>query len=334
MNNQLALAAALLLFNAVSMASPTVIGNTISWPANGWYQVQDESNYSQICSGGTTCDVEPGSYLVINHSTGERFPGINVGEPSLAVIVTGNTISWPDDGWYQVQDADTYESACEGGQSCDVAEGIYVVINHTTGSRYDGIVVRNSELEETEITVIDNVISLNSDGWIEVQLQSDYSFVCQGSNSCVVPEGIYTVINHTTGLRYPNIDVFASGGDDEDISPTIKYSIVGTSYSWIDNGFYQVQRSDNFATICEGGSSCSAPPGSYIVVNQTTGNRYENIVVNAITEDNLFFAPEDEGRLNNFLMNLSKLLQGDVFEEFLASARPETRKHLIGRHLL
>ncbi|MEE9321523.1 MAG: hypothetical protein V3U76_13840 [Granulosicoccus sp.] len=51
--------------------------------------------------------------------------------------VSGQTISWPDDGWYQVQSATTYESLCEGGTSCEVAPGTYHVINLTTGQRYE-----------------------------------------------------------------------------------------------------------------------------------------------------------------------------------------------------
>ena len=33
---------------------------------------------SDVCQGGTSCDVEPGTYVVINHTTGERFDNIVV----------------------------------------------------------------------------------------------------------------------------------------------------------------------------------------------------------------------------------------------------------------
>lgn len=82
--------------------------------------------------------------MVINHSTGERFElnvvdanGGNVSE----VEVNGVTISWPDDGWYQVQDEATYAEVCGGGSSCDVEPGSYVVINHSTGERFGSVVV-------------------------------------------------------------------------------------------------------------------------------------------------------------------------------------------------
>ena len=31
--------------------------------------------------------------------------------------VNGNVVSWPDDGWYELQSADTYQTLCEGGTS-------------------------------------------------------------------------------------------------------------------------------------------------------------------------------------------------------------------------
>ena len=120
-------------------ANPTVSGNTISWPDDGWYQVQTADGSSTICSGGRSCDVGPGTYLVINHSTGQRFTDIVVSGSSTpapsSVTVDGTTIRLPDDGWYQVQDATTFATACEGGSSCDVSPGSYIVINHTTGFR-------------------------------------------------------------------------------------------------------------------------------------------------------------------------------------------------------
>ena len=52
--------------------------NVISWPDDGWYQVQDELTYAEICGGTRSCVVQPGSYTVINHTTGTRWKGINV----------------------------------------------------------------------------------------------------------------------------------------------------------------------------------------------------------------------------------------------------------------
>lgn len=57
------------------------------------------------------------------------------GNQSSNISVNDGTISWSDSGWYQVQDAQTFESLCEGGSSCSVPPGMYIVINHHTGIR-------------------------------------------------------------------------------------------------------------------------------------------------------------------------------------------------------
>ncbi len=61
-----------------------------------------------------------------------------------APTVNGLIISWPDDGWYQVQNAQSYESLCEGGRSCEVPAGLYNVINLSTGQRFEGIEVAST----------------------------------------------------------------------------------------------------------------------------------------------------------------------------------------------
>lgn len=57
------------------------------------------------------------------------------------ITVVGSTISWPDDGWYQVQTEDGSSNICEGGRSCIVnTNGTFIVINHTTGTRSNVVV--------------------------------------------------------------------------------------------------------------------------------------------------------------------------------------------------
>jgi hypothetical protein len=199
---------------APSVETVTVDGTTISWPNDGWYQVQDETTYSEVCAGGQSCSVAAGTYVVINHSTGERFRGIMVGEVDevegvSSVVVTGNTISWPDDGWYQVQDAATYAEVCSGGLSCSVVSGTYIVINHSTGERFRGITVGAVEANSS-IVVTGNTISWPDDGWYQVQSSTDYTTVCNGGLSCVVEPGTYKVINHTTGEQFRGIEVGAA----------------------------------------------------------------------------------------------------------------------------
>ncbi len=130
--------------SSLAFAAPTVQGQSIVLPADGWYQVQSRSDYSEICAGVSACKVPVGRYIVINHTTGERFEDVRVGLDPVEeeqIVITANGISWPDDGWYQVQQAGTYESLCQGGRSCSLDSGTYIVINHTTGQRWENVVV-------------------------------------------------------------------------------------------------------------------------------------------------------------------------------------------------
>jgi len=198
-------------------AAPSVSGNTITWPDDGWYQVQvtSDDGIAEVCQGGRFCEVVPGEYIVINHTTNERFEGIFVtgsDEPG-GITVTGNVISWPDDGWYQVQDDTTYVEVCAGTRSCTVEAGSYVVINHTTGQRFEGIEVGEADGPENPIVVTDNIISWPDDGWYQVQSADDYSNLCEGGLSCQAAAGRYIVINHTSGERW-EVVIDASGTDE------------------------------------------------------------------------------------------------------------------------
>ncbi|ASJ72419.1 hypothetical protein [Granulosicoccus antarcticus] len=171
MKNQLLGCTALFLSSSAAIAAPLVTGNTISWPDDGWYQVQDEQSYTEICSGTRFCAVEPGSYIVVNHSTGERFEGVKVtgdSEPASSVTVSGNVISWPDDGWYQVQNAATFTSFCEGAQSCNVEPGNYIVINHTTGQRFENINVEGDYETPPETEPETGVPVITTDNHVEL----------------------------------------------------------------------------------------------------------------------------------------------------------------------
>ena len=68
-----------------------------------------------------------------------RVPGESAAPPDVGapagLRLTGNTLSWPDDGWHQVLRLPGYEAVCEGGSSCDVGPGTYDVINLTSGER-------------------------------------------------------------------------------------------------------------------------------------------------------------------------------------------------------
>lgn len=65
------------LFTSVTFATPAVDGNVISWPSDGWYQVQRpdtmEWNLCNSSADGNSCEVADGDYVVVNHNTSERF---------------------------------------------------------------------------------------------------------------------------------------------------------------------------------------------------------------------------------------------------------------------
>lgn len=207
---------ALAFVSSQAAAMPVVDGFTISWPDDGWYQVQSLPDYESVCSGGTSCVVDAGNYNVINHTTGERFENITVPTSTSSsdvsqVTVTGNTISWPDDGWYQVQNASTYESVCEGGTQCDVADGSYNVINLSTGFRVEALPVGGSS-GQSGSTIDQPVLNgltlqLPDNGWYQVQDSTDYTTICEGETLCQLQSGTYTAINHSTGERWESLQV-------------------------------------------------------------------------------------------------------------------------------
>jgi len=221
-------------------AQPTVSGNLISWPDDGWYQVQDASTYLEVCAGGQQCQVAPGTYIVINHSTGNRWESIEVegapdtttdsSNPPTTVTVEGTTIRWPDDGWYQVQAADTYASVCEGGSSCNVPIGTYIVINHSTGQRFNNVSVGSStppsstDMDEPDSdqpfdsrtmswSIDGTTLDISATGWFQVQKRRQatayvfYDTVCEGVTVCELDEGNYQIINHSSGEIWQNVIV-------------------------------------------------------------------------------------------------------------------------------
>lgn len=69
----LALSLPSLCFALVAEADPVASGSSITFNDDDWYQVQRPSDYSTVCEGVRSCEVEPGTYIVINHTTGSRW---------------------------------------------------------------------------------------------------------------------------------------------------------------------------------------------------------------------------------------------------------------------
>ena len=80
-------------------------------------------------------------------------------------------------------------------------------------------------------TVAGNVIQWTEEGWHQVQIQSTYESVCNGGRQCTVPAGIYVVINHGTGQRFPNIVVPNSDSSDGD-QPIAPVASTGQTISY------------------------------------------------------------------------------------------------------
>lgn len=124
----------------------TLIGLVTSWlaPEQGSYYFVATNNgdwdtwqRSDVVMAGTQATTSNDVGTINDTST-------DANEQST-VLVNGLTLSWPDDGWYQVQNSEDNRSVCEGGQFCSVDPGTYVVINHTTGQRHSNIVVNQPQ---------------------------------------------------------------------------------------------------------------------------------------------------------------------------------------------
>ncbi len=325
-------------------ANSLVQGNTIRFPNNDYYQVQSADGTRNICEGERECDVADGTYLVINHTTGERIRGVVVGNGSGSntssggsntgsssnsssgmggFTVSGNTIRFSNDDYYQVQTAGGTRTICEGERTCDVEDGTYIIINHTSGERYTDVVVNNGinagKPEFEDITVSGNTILLsNSNFYYQVQSAGGTRTICEGEQSCEVPDGTYLVINHTTGERFGNIVV----GNDEllasSFDPIVADSVItvtGNTISYPDNGYYQAQTADGSRSICEGERSCTVPDGEYVVINHTTGERLQAIVGGQTNNQSATLRIEDAplliraATLSDFLMDEIVLTQ-------------------------
>ncbi len=271
-------------------ATVTVNGNTITWPDNGWYQVQTADGSETLCNGGSSCAVEPGSYLVINHSTGERFLGIEVsGSVSPSdITVSGSTITWPDNGWYQVQTADGSETLCNGGSSCTVDPGSYLVINHSTDERFRGIEVSGS-VSPSDITVNDNTITWPDNGWYQVQTADGSETLCNGGSSCAVEPGSYLVINHSTGERFNEVEVRGNsqGGviNATSYQSILEQMVIRLYAGFYDPAFESMKYDDNVTLVSESSDGIKVEEsyacnggGTYETVDEVGGAAASNTI--------------------------------------------------------
>ncbi len=322
---------------AQAAANPFVDGSAIRWTGSDWYQVQSAIDFRPVCEGGNACHVLPGVYHVINLTSGERFENIQVGESATPQIpVTGGnnsngnpannsggnsaagatnyangivenagTISWTESGWHQVQSMSDFSSVCEGGSSCVVPAGNYVVINHSTGQRTENIRVGSggtsvgsgsgttsgTSSSEDDFVITGNTIEFLNNDWFQVQRASDFVTVCQGESSCDLPTGTYNVINHSSSQRFNGVQVGTVANGTNTPPPPSPPASGSTSAEPVASGseiqlfggdYYQVQSALDFSTVCEGNiNSCSVADGLYTVINHSSGERFNDIRVGA-----------------------------------------------------
>ena len=223
--------------------------------------------------------------------------------------IDGNTLVFTDNDWYQVQTPNTFVTICNGASSCTVSPGDYIVINHTTGERWEGVAVPAEDTTDSagsdsdptsgpgetttgELILNGNMLTFATSSWYQVQRSSDFVTVCEGTTSCLLEAGSYIVINHDNGTRYEDVLITGSlngaaddqgsgmdDGVDSAVDDLIEPGFDGMSIRWPDDGWYQIQNSADFSTVCEGGTSCPVDSGTYIIVNLTTGERWEDFTV-------------------------------------------------------
>ena len=217
-----------------------------------------------------------------------------VASPASAAVVTQTTpvqivgyeITWLDDGWYSVLNQNDNTILCAGERSCSIADdGYYTIINHSKDIRWVGRVPGSFNVV-SPVTVLQGVISWPDDGVYEVRSESTNEIICQGTRSCGVESGRYTVTNTTTGDVYEYILVSENFSDrpviEEPVSLPGDVTVSGSVISWPDNGWYQVQDSTTYESICEGTRSCQVESGTYTVINHSTNTRFRSIIVGEV----------------------------------------------------
>ena len=167
--------------NEPDETQPYVLNDAIHLPAavdtTRWWQILLARDYSSVCEtdnveattvpaqfnadGSAVCEVGPGRYSVIDHGGGHRWDNVIVpvaidATSTRAVIQSGSfgntlefnaiagVLSWDQPGWYQVQTFPELENICQSFDHCDLEAGTYNIINHTSGERWEHVVIPNN----------------------------------------------------------------------------------------------------------------------------------------------------------------------------------------------
>jgi len=166
------------VINGQNESQPYVLNDAIHLPAavdsTRWWQILLARDWSSKCEtdnaaattvpaqfnadGSAVCQVGPGRYSVIDHGGGHRWDNlivpvsIDTGSTTNVIqsgsfgnslefnAITG-VLSWDQPGWYQVQTFPELDNVCQSFDQCDIEAGTYNIINHTSGERWEHIVI-------------------------------------------------------------------------------------------------------------------------------------------------------------------------------------------------
>lgn len=194
------------------------------------------------------------------------------------IRVDGTQISWPDDGWYEVQSATSFNTISEGGRSATLPHGTYNLINHTTGERFENISVPDSLsdsdypfsvnspislLRENSEPAVISIPTLVGDVNITVTPESDWEEIA-ADNAWGASGGIGIAV--TTGMVTANpavpaavlaatgIGVVAHTGQSVDIDVETQPNAFSMAWRVLID-FINPSTSNPFSTTSDGGDS-------------------------------------------------------------------------------
>ena len=247
-------------------------------------------------------------------SEGSMGGPITIGESE--VIIEDNTITFTNDAFYQVQAEDGIELFFEGSgpDSITVPDGSYIIINHTTDERLEGILIPlgsssvnpggsigigidgGTEVGSFGVIVTDNVVTVPDGDYYQILNGNTFDQVESGNGpfSIALPNGIYSIINLDTDQRVDNvtIDVEGNRGSVDNPINNAGPAKIGNLEVFLDDDnlslntedYYQIQNVDPQGTYWEGNGPANIngiPPNVYNIINISTGERVNNVDIPA-----------------------------------------------------
>lgn len=174
-------------------ASWSIDGNSINFAADGWFQVQRRTDYSTVCEGVSSCEIEDDTnYQIVNHLTGEVWQRVST-EPM--------SMSWQQTGLYL---GHLYWNSVIYNYEAPSEYKVYlndelVALSGITNSPIAGF-VRGTRYRVT-------VYALLADG--SQELVGDQEFVTDGPSMDVVSYGRPAADRDTFGFElWDNIEAF------------------------------------------------------------------------------------------------------------------------------